>query len=201
MNAYDPFKRDDLTTKREQLAALEKRVEILQRDLSDALRYIQGMHEALDAVFEKNHFFFESPRRFICDGYLMDDVYNVWKLTTTKYPRQPDVIALLWDAHEALHARFNIARAQPVTALHLLTEEYGELLDAALNEVGGASYDEHVTSEAADLLTCTLAVISSLGIEREQFYEACRRVARKNDAKTTDTHYLNEDTGKITRKG
>lgn len=183
MNEYHPFSAAEIT-------AIQEQNRVLQAEFSSAMQYIQGLSEALD-----DHFATLDLTKLSATEH---ELFDVWKLTSTKYPRQPDCVTLLWDAHDALHARFNLPRINTKTAVTLLLEEALELSDAAY---GTRTPDTgHVTNEAADLLTVTLAVIGSLGIERVHFYDACKLVARKNDAKTTDTHYLNPETGKITRK-
>lgn len=85
MDAYSPFTNDP-----DELTELRRQNTLLHTELSSALQYIQGLHEALTEHFDGRNLSIMSQAE--------RDLFDVWKLTSSKYPKRPDVITLLWDA-------------------------------------------------------------------------------------------------------
>lgn len=92
-----------------------------------------------------------------------------------------------------LYARFGCVPTVDNTAM-VFTEETRELLEATHGDDL-----QHIAEEAGDVLVTTLGICIAHGLTYEQVTSAIERIADKNDAKTWETHHLN-DAGKIARR-
>lgn len=113
-----------------------------------------------------------------------------------------DILSILWDSTDELHKRFDKFPPNPEETLRVFDEECAEFGEAAAEMIAegeDAGYSD-TCAEAADVIVTVLATLSGLGIKREDFEAWAQNVARKNNAKTWDTHFINPDTGKIQRK-
>ena len=103
----------------------------------------------------------------------------------------------VWDFHErwSLEDRWPGGRP-PAEAMAdrrpLIEEELQELREAV--ESGDAA---HICEEAADVLFVALGNVKSMGSAGA---EGVRRVTEKNARKTTETHVIHPDTGKVTAR-
>lgn len=78
-------------------------------------------------------------------------------------------------------------------------EEFG--LEELFMEIDSKRADsQHFVEEAADVLVTLFNVVRAAGVSESEFIAAIRDTWRKNDAKTFDTHYV-DDKGLIARKG
>ena len=104
-----------------------------------------------------------------------------------------DPLQALWQSTRELHGRFNV---QPTiyVQIPLILEETAEAIKAGLFESRQA-----VVGEIADVIVVTLGLAMALGIPDEDVIAGIHETIRKNDGKTTDTHYLNP-ANKIARK-
>jgi NTP pyrophosphatase (non-canonical NTP hydrolase) len=113
-----------------------------------------------------------------------------------------DILSILWDSTDELHRRCDKFPPNPEETLRVFEEETQEFASAAAEMIADgedAGYSD-TCAEAADVIVTILATLTGLGIGREDFEAWCHSVARKNDAKTWDTHFINPETGKIQRK-
>ena len=130
----------------------------------------------------------------------------------------------LYQSTVALHERFNTSQTVQ-QSLERFTEEYNEVL----NEIPDAHRD-NIANEFVDSLVTIIGVLRSIDkstnekenyqamfvvikglaelyfairkvhVENQHIQEAVQRVIVKNNAKTVETHYLDQETGKIKRK-
>ena len=103
-----------------------------------------------------------------------------------------DMVRMI-ESVEAFHERFGISEPAMDSRLELLMEEVAELRYAVQSES-----IERVANEAADVLYVVLGTFAVLPPQIVR--NALRQVIYKNDAKTLETHYVNEATGKVTRR-
>lgn len=101
----------------------------------------------------------------------------------------------MWQSNEDFHNRFLGRPANLDESLVAYREECGELNLACITEAS----NEETVLEAADVLYTVIGVLRSRGISFDEFLQACQQVISKNDAKTLETHYVNE-AGKIAKK-
>lgn len=92
------------------------------------------------------------------------------------------------------YARFNLQPELP-TALRVFREEVDELIEAAQL---GTNLD-HIAEEAADVFVTAIGICLARGVTLEEILHQTQMVIRKNNAKTHETHAINEY-GKIARK-
>lgn len=97
---------------------------------------------------------------------------------------------------QSFHERFGItgaaSRDDLLARILIQDEEVRELHEAIADES-----DERVASEAVDVLFVAIGTV--LRLDPALAAEAIREVTDKNDAKTWDTHHIN-DAGKIARR-
>lgn len=98
----------------------------------------------------------------------------------------------LWHSTASLYARFGI-RPNLNNTLMVFEEEAKELEYAAQNETA-----EQVAGEAVDVIVTVLGVCMASGLTLERIEKAVLATIRKNNAKTHQTHAVNE-AGKIAR--
>lgn len=94
----------------------------------------------------------------------------------------------------ALHDRFGVKPTFEVT-LRVFQEEVQELIEAARQ----GTDQQHIAEEAADVFVTAIGLCLALEVNEEQIIAQTRAVIAKNDAKTHDTHAINES-GKIARR-
>ena len=100
----------------------------------------------------------------------------------------------LWNATESLHKRFGVFPPDTSEALRVLNEEAFEVIEAALT-----GDEQELADEAADLIVTLMGVLMARDVELNHLEDAMRRVAAKNNAKTHETHHINQN-GKIARR-
>lgn len=105
-----------------------------------------------------------------------------------------DSLQDLFRSTTALHERFGVMPKLEVV-LRVFREEVGELIEAA--EQGTDL--QHIAEEAADVFVTAMGVCMACGVSEEQLLAQTRAVIAKNDAKTHETHHINEQ-GKIARR-
>lgn len=189
-------------------------------DMDDAEEALNFIRREMEEVKELEHndtvdFFRRELHRMlpVLDAVKSagDDHRNVMITAALEEAQQrlsaANVLALLWDSTDELHHRFDKFPPKSRETLLVFVEEARELVEATqfyerFGELvpGTDRSITHVCLEAADVLVTVFATLSALGISREQFMAAAQSVAAKNDAKTHDTHFVNPDTGKITRR-
>lgn len=101
----------------------------------------------------------------------------------------------MWKSNEEFHQRFLGRPAKLTEALNAHWEEVKEFQVAATQ-----TNLMDMALEAADELYTIIGVLRACGVTEEMFLFACQSVINKNNAKTHETHYIN-DKGKIQRKG
>ena len=108
--------------------------------------------------------------------------------------RVEDVLQVLWDSTSALHKRFGV---QPTLGAQtpLVIEETKEVIQAALCEP-----DSDLAQEIADCVVVLFGLAMARNVPLDAVREGLIATIWKNNRKTPDTHYVNPDTHKITRK-
>ena len=105
-------------------------------------------------------------------------------------------VSELAECVQAFHERFGItgeaSRDDLLARILIQDEEVRELHEAIVDES-----DERVASEAVDVLFVAIGTV--LRLDPALAARAIREVIEKNDAKTWDTHHIN-DAGKIARR-
>lgn len=111
-------------------------------------------------------------------------------------PRQiDDTLKSLIESTQEFFERFDVTPQLPTT-IRVFEEEVGELIEAA--EAGTDM--NHIAEECADVFVTAIGICLAHGIDAEQILAQTRMVIEKNDAKTHETHAINEY-GKIARRG
>lgn len=105
-----------------------------------------------------------------------------------------DSLKHLWDSSEAFYKRFDSYPPSTTGMLRVLHEEAYEVIEAALTDDPGVLADE-----AADLIVTIMGTLMARGVPLAELEAAMERIAAKNDAKTHETHHVN-DVGKIARR-
>lgn len=138
-----------------------------------------------------------------------------------------NILVSLIQSTNDLHNRFGTAQTIEQSLL-FLTEEYNEVLDAVSNSEPDI---ENLKEEIVDVIVTLVGVVKSMfdaphntnvlkamypiskiigdvyliakrnKITSEDLQTAIEKVINKNNAKTLETHYVNQETGKITRIG
>ncbi len=80
-------------------------------------------------------------------------------------------------------------------SLRVFQEEVDELIEATHN----GDNKQHIAEEAADVFVTAIGMCLAAGVDGEQIIAQTRAVIDKNDAKTHETHAINEN-GKIARR-
>lgn len=125
-----------------------------------------------------------------------DDLITAAKaLEATTPAPQTDVLRRLWESTADLYRRWNIYPPMMTAQIPVFIEEAAELVHAARHED-----DERVTEEAADVIVTALGLVMACHIEYDALLAAIERVIAKNDSKTDETHAIDPQTGKITRR-
>lgn len=108
--------------------------------------------------------------------------------------RVEDVLQVLWDSTQSLHARFGV---QPgvVSQITLVHEETEEAIRAAVCES-----DSDLAQEIADCVVVLFGLAMARNIPLQAVRGGINATILKNDRKTHATHSLNPVTLKITRK-
>lgn len=101
-----------------------------------------------------------------------------------------DLIHSTVDLYERFGRTFNLAAQLPI-----FEEEVRELVEAATE----GSDTHHIAEEAGDVFVTAIGLALAAGATPEQLIAQAQLVAQKNNAKTHDTHYVNEH-GKIARR-
>lgn len=107
-----------------------------------------------------------------------------------------EMLAKMWQSNEDFHNRFLGRPANFSEALYAYSEEFRELEQATIY----SQSEWEISCEAADVLYTVIGVLRSRDIDLEMFLDAMQHVINKNNAKTHETHYINEH-GKIQKKG
>ena len=105
-----------------------------------------------------------------------------------------DTLKSLIESTEEFFARFD-ATPQLSTTLRVFQEEVGELIESAKEGVDM----NHIAEECADVFVTAIGICLAHGIDAEQILAQTQMVIEKNDAKTHETHAINEY-GKIARR-
>ncbi len=117
-----------------------------------------------------------------------------------------DALKRLWDSTADFQKRFRLDEQFNLPAqMRCVSEELAELN----KEVYGWYFTEdgleaenfsiNATEEAADVIVTVLGVLMGMHMSYADIEDALERIAAKNDAKTHDTHAINEN-GKVARK-
>ena len=109
-------------------------------------------------------------------------------------PHQNDPLGRLIDSTLAFYERFGV-EPQPIPAEAVFREEVAELIEAAQD----GTNKTHIAEEAADVIVTVVGLCTAVGVPPEKIIEQIHAVAAKNDAKTHETHAVNEN-GKIARR-
>lgn len=105
-----------------------------------------------------------------------------------------DVLRHLWESSAEFYQRFNCYPPETHALLRVMNEEYFELIEAAF-----AGDNHALADEAADLIVTIMGTLMSCGVSLDGLEAAIERVAAKNDAKTHETHFIDQN-GKIARR-
>jgi len=109
-------------------------------------------------------------------------------------PTTPDPLRALAASTLAFYDRFGVT-PQPQPAERVFREEVEELIEAAR----AGDDPAHIAEEAADVIVTVIGLCTAVGVTPARLEEAIFAVARKNDAKTHETHAVDEN-GKISRR-
>lgn len=102
----------------------------------------------------------------------------------------------LWKSTSDLYARFDLRPTESAT-LDKFREEVDEFIKASIYDTDGGA---HMVEEAGDVFVTVIGMLIARGVSLELLQERVAYVIAKNDAKTTETHYVNE-AGLIARRG
>ncbi len=105
-----------------------------------------------------------------------------------------DVLRDLIRSTLAFYERFGVT-PQVNPATRVFEEEVHELIEAAR---AGTDKD-HIAEEAADVFVTVIGLCTAAGVSPDRLIQQIRAVIAKNDAKTNQTHAINEH-GKIARR-
>ena len=94
------------------------------------------------------------------------------------------------DLYDRFGQKFNIAAQLPI-----FEEEVRELIEAA----NDGTDTSHTAEEAGDVFVTAIGLALAAGATPEQLIAQTQAVIAKNDAKTHETHHVNEH-GKIARR-
>lgn len=119
------------------------------------------------------------------------EVYAQRNAAPAPPPTEP--LAAVWQSTAALYERFGLKPTVNNTTM-VFSEETAELLHAALLESPA-----NTALEAADVIVTALGVCMARGVALEEVAAAIQATVAKNDAKTHETHKVNE-AGKIARR-
>lgn len=110
---------------------------------------------------------------------------------------------LLWSSTNAFRQRFDMDKtATPLAQMRCIHEELAEF------ECEFYQYHckrsifhsrDHAAKEAADLMVTIMGALMSMGVTLHDIEAAMLEIARKNDAKTSETHAMDSN-GKVSRK-
>ena len=107
-----------------------------------------------------------------------------------------NLLAEIWRSTAELYERFRLLPDRDNTR-KVFIEEATELLTA---QAQNTPYGAHgITTETADVIVTALGICMAAGLTLQDVTDAIQTVITKNDAKTHETHYVNE-AGKITRR-
>lgn len=101
-----------------------------------------------------------------------------------------DLIQSTVDLYQRFDRTFNLKAQLPI-----FQEEVNELITAA--QAGGNT--QHIAEEAGDVFVTAIGLALAAGATPEQLIAQAQAVVQKNNAKTHQTHHVNED-GKIARR-
>jgi NTP pyrophosphatase (non-canonical NTP hydrolase) len=105
-----------------------------------------------------------------------------------------DTLRALFESTLNFYNRFEVI-PELATSIHVFEEEVRELIEAAQ----AGTDKNHIAEEAADVMVTALGICIASGVDMEQLLAQTRAVIAKNDAKTHETHAINEY-GKIARR-
>lgn len=105
-----------------------------------------------------------------------------------------DTLKGLIESTQEFFARFKVNPQLPTT-IRVFQEEVGELIEAAEE---GTDLN-HIAEECADVFVTAIGICLAHGIDADQIIAQAQMVIAKNDAKTHETHAINEY-GKIARR-
>jgi phosphoribosyl-ATP pyrophosphohydrolase len=105
------------------------------------------------------------------------------------------ILYRLWQATQTFHHRFRGSAPSMISAFDAMDEEYNEFINAVYYG-DNASLQE----EAADLMVTIIGVLLSQGVTYGEFSDMINAVIAKNLRKTHETHWVDPDTGRITRR-
>jgi NTP pyrophosphatase (non-canonical NTP hydrolase) len=94
----------------------------------------------------------------------------------------------------AFYERFGVT-PQPDAAERVFREEVDEFIEAATD----GTNPTHIAEEAADVVVTVIGLCEAVGVPPEQLIEQIYAVIAKNNAKTHDTHHV-DNNGKIARR-
>jgi NTP pyrophosphatase (non-canonical NTP hydrolase) len=114
----------------------------------------------------------------------------------------------LWQSTIDFHNRFRSVPQSLHDASECVMEEAKEVYQASkeldnavkLGHPNVLQLEDALADELADEIVTVMGVAISSGIGLYGLSQAMGRVSLKNDKKTRETHYLNPETGKITRR-
>lgn len=105
-----------------------------------------------------------------------------------------DTLRGLIQSTQDFYARFDMT-PELEASIRVFEEEVHELIEAAND-----GHDlHHIAEEAADVFVTAIGICMACGVEADDIIEQTQAVIAKNDAKSHDTHAINEY-GKIARK-
>ena len=104
-----------------------------------------------------------------------------------------DTLRGLINSTAEFYARFDVT-PNLETSIRVFKEEVDELIEAA--DIG--TDKDHIAEEAADVFVTAIGICMASGVDLENIIAQTRAVIDKNDAKTHETHAINEY-GKIAR--
>lgn len=113
----------------------------------------------------------------------------------------------LWISTLELHNRFRGKAPSLTGAINAWKSEVSELAVASIkfheSKPGDdvAELRKDITEEAVDVLVTMLGILQACDIGLSDLIDQMDVVAKKNDAKTEETHWLNETNDRILKKG
>jgi len=112
-----------------------------------------------------------------------------------------DQITRLFESTEDFIYRFKDHLPSYGEQLRVFEEETTELENAVWDYIQGKDTKSHIAKEFADVAVTAIGLCMQADLVSEDLISGINFVIDELNNKTLDTHYLNEKTGKITKRG
>lgn len=105
----------------------------------------------------------------------------------------------MWESTRELHARFRGAPPSTQGAMNAFVSELAEFNEEVFPVEDPSN--ARLAEEGVDVIVTLMGVLQSRGVTLAALHQAMVTVINKNDAKTSDTHWLNPANDRILKQG